>query len=162
MAGRNLGGGVKVMPAGQARVGGANRGGGGGGGGAQGGAVSNGGTAGRSGAGIFEPVVDAAHNAAARFSTEAALNAVNVADTAGAAVDELGRAFGIVGGRAAEDIAWSPGSAEFFQTLGEHLVRVAQQMTEHGAQVRRNDEEKIRRAEEALPTERPWDIAANE
>jgi hypothetical protein len=149
------------MPAGTARVGGANRGGGYGGGG-QGGAVSNGGTAGVSGAGIFEPVVDAAHNAAARFSTEAALNAVNVADTAGAAVDELGRAFGIVGNRAAEDIAWSPGSAEFFQTLGEHLTRVAAQMTEHGAQVRRADEEKIRRAEEKDPRERAWDIAANE
>ncbi len=158
---RNLGGGVTVGPT--ARVGGRNRGGGGGmGGGGGATAAAAGGTAGVSGAGIFQPVVEAAHAVAGRFNTEAALNAVNVADTAGEAVEELGRAFDIVGKRAADEIAWLPQSAEFFQELGQHLIRMGPMITEHGAQVRRAEEEKIRRVEEKDPRERPWDIVAND
>lgn len=167
---RNLGGGASVAPT--PRVGGrpagsrpvtpvgGGRGNGGVGGG--GGAVGNGGTAGVSGAGIFQPVVDAAMSVAGSFNTEAALNAVNVADTAGEAVTELGRAFDIVGKRAADEIAWLPQSAEFFTELGQHLIRVGPMISEHGAQVRRAEEDKIRRVEEKDARERPWDIVANE
>jgi hypothetical protein len=161
---RNLGGGATVGRY-QPRRGGPVRPHGGGaqfGGPGGGGATGHGGTAGVTGQNIFQPVVDAAHNVAARFNTEAALNAVNVADTAGDAMAELGRAFSVVGKRAADDIAWTPGSAEFFSTLGDHLTRLGQQTAEQGAQVRRLEDEKVRRAEEKDPRERAWDIAANE
>jgi hypothetical protein len=148
---RNLGGGVTVgprRPAHQPVGGGRGNGGVGGGGGA----VGNGGTAGVSGAGIFQPVVDAAMSVAGSFNTEAALNAVT----------ELCRAFDIVGKRAADEIAWLPQSAEFFTELGQHLIRVGPMISEHGAQVRRAEEDKIRRVEEKAANERPWDIVANE
>lgn len=159
---RNLGGGATVGATPRRNIGGGPGGGTGRRGGGGGGAVGNGGTAGVSGAGIFQPVVEAAHAVAGRFNTEAALNAVNVADTAGEAVEELGRAFDIVGKRAADEIAWLPQSAEFFTELGQHLIRMGPMITEHGAQVRRAEEEKIRRVEEKDPRERPWDIVAND
>jgi hypothetical protein len=156
MRGRNLGGGATVAPTprggtGRGRGRPAMFGGGGGGGRAGGGSV-----------GIFQPVVDEANGIAARFTTEGALSAVNVADTAGEAVAALGRAFSQVGQRAADEIAWESASSEFFQTFGQHLINAAETIRDLGAQVRRIEGERIDRLEDPRPNERPWDISANE
>ncbi len=113
------------------------------------------------GAGMWAPVEEAAGEVAARYSPEAALDAVRMLDGMPGAVAALGQAFTPVGQTSADEVAFDPRAAQVYQTLGEVLTRAAPAIADAAAAVRRIEDERIRRAEEGDDREAKWDVDRN-
>jgi hypothetical protein len=83
-------------------------------------------------------------------------------ETAGDAMEAIGRAFSRVGMTISDEVDLDARVVPFFETLGATLVAAAQPARDGAAAVRRAEAERIRNVEEATAKRRKWDIGAHD
>lgn len=114
------------------------------------------------GASPWNAVVEAAYTAARRFSDPVAMEGVNAIDTAGDALEHIGKAFQQVGETAASEIKWDPRVQQYFETLGQYIIAAAKPTRDGAAAVKRAHRPHIARIEDGDRRERRWDISEHD
>lgn len=107
-------------------------------------------------------VVDAADAAARRFADPVAMEGFNALNTAGDAIEHIGRAFKAIGQTTADSIAWDPRVQPYFETLGDYIIAAAKPTRDGAAAVERAHRQQIDRIAESDPRQRRWDISEHD
>lgn len=109
-------------------------------------------------AGPWSPIVDAAQQVAAKFHADNAMTGVNALDTAGDAVEAVGRSFQSVGTTITDEVDWDPRIEPFFHLVGDMLIRAAKPARDGAAAVRRAEQERIDNATSGDAKRAKWDV----
>ena len=110
------------------------------------------------GAKPWSPIVDAAGQVAAKFHADNAMTGVNALDTAGDAVEAIGRAFQTVGTTITDEVDWDPRIEPFFNLVGAMLIKAAAPARDGAAAVRRAEQERIDTATSGSAKRKKWDV----
>lgn len=110
------------------------------------------------GAGLFAGVVDGMAQARRAFAAPSALDAVAMYEASPEVLEAIGNGFKAMGQTASDEIHWDPKAREFYDTLGDMILRTVDPARRGAAAIRRVERDRIEHAEEGGAKRKRWNV----